>query len=115
MAAETHAPSHLSVAWQLGVYIALMILLALTVIAAQFPLGALSLLIALAIATAKSLLVILYFMHVRFSSRVTWLFVTAGFLWLAIMFTLTFGEYLGRPALSRTNPLPNTHTLEFHR
>lgn len=99
--------SPMSIGWLTGVYVALMILLALTVIAALFPLGALTLVISLAIAAAKTALVVLYFMHVRYSSRITYLFVGAGVLWLSIMFTLTFGEYLGRTQISRTLPAWN--------
>ena len=51
---------------------------------------------ALAIAITKMLLVILYFMHVRYSSRLTWLFVAAGFIWLLIMIDLTLSDYLTR-------------------
>src|SRR5438067_11998994 len=95
-----------SVGWMLAVFVALMILLALTVIAARLQLGPASLLIALVIAAIKAGLVILYFMHVRYGSRVTWLFVMAGFLWLSILFTFTFAEYIGRSRLTRTQPLP---------
>jgi cytochrome c oxidase subunit 4 len=80
----------------IGVYIALMVLLALTVIAAAFPIPSLSLLIALAIAGAKAALVILFFMHVRYSAPVTRVFVAAGFVWLSILFTLTLLECMTR-------------------
>jgi cytochrome c oxidase subunit 4 len=42
------------------------------------------------------LLVILYFMHVRYSERWLWIFVAAGFIWLLIMIDLTLGDYLTR-------------------
>ena len=54
--------------------------------------------IAMTIALAKMLLIILFFMHVRYSSRLTWLFAAAGFLWLAIMIFLTLNDYLTRGA-----------------
>src|SRR3954453_4251262 len=95
-----------SIGWMLAVYVGLMILLILTVIAARLNLGPVSLLIALLIAAVKAGLVILYFMHVRYGSRVTWLFVMAGFLWLSILFTFTFAEYVGRSRLTRAQPLP---------
>ncbi|MCB0125413.1 MAG: cytochrome C oxidase subunit IV family protein, partial [Caldilineaceae bacterium] len=61
------------------VYAALLGLLLLMVAASSWGLGARwGLAVALTIAVAKALLVILYFMHVRESSRVTWLFVAAG-------------------------------------
>lgn len=94
----------MNIPWLLGVYVALLVLLVLTIIAAFFPLGPLTLVISLLIAAAKASLVVLYFMHVRFASHRTWLFVGAGLLWLSILFTLTFGEYLGRRDFSRTFP-----------
>jgi len=105
MAAKKEEPS---IGWMLGIYVALMFLLVLTVIAARLNLGPVSLLIALLIAAMKAGLVILYFMHVRYGSRVTWLFVMAGFLWLSILFTFTFAEYIGRSQLTRAQPLPLT-------
>lgn len=52
--------------------------------------------IALAIAFAKMALIILFFMHVRYSRRVIWIFVCAGFIWLFIMIELTLSDYLTR-------------------
>ena len=69
----------------------------LTVIAAfqDFP-GPLNAVVALTIAVVKATLVVLYFMHVRYSSRLVWLIVTAGLFWLAIMFALTLSDYSTR-------------------
>jgi cytochrome c oxidase subunit IV len=77
---------------------ALMVLTVLTVAAANFDLGneAINTSIALAIAVAKAVLVILYFMHVRYSPRLTWVVVVSGFLWLFIMIALTMSDYLTR-------------------
>jgi len=58
--------------------------------------GGFNVTVALTIAVVKALLVILFFMHVRYSSRLTWLFVGAGFFWLAIMMALTLGDFLTR-------------------
>jgi cytochrome c oxidase subunit 4 len=44
----------------------------------------------------KAVIIILFFMHVRYSSRVIWIFVCAGFFWLVIMFVLTMGDYMTR-------------------
>jgi len=52
--------------------------------------------IALTIAVTKMLLVILFFMHVRHSTRLTKLTALAGFLWLAIMLLVTMSDYLTR-------------------
>ena len=68
---------------------AAMLGLVLTVLASFLNLGTTwGVLIALTIAIAKAILVILYFMHVRESSRTTWLFVAAGFIWLAVLIGL---------------------------
>jgi cytochrome c oxidase subunit IV len=53
--------------------------------------------VALTIAVVKATFVVLYFMHVRYSSRLIWVIVVAGFFWLAIMFVFTAADYLTRP------------------
>jgi cytochrome c oxidase subunit 4 len=66
---------------------------------ARFDLGRWNLVAAIGIAVAKMLLVVLIFMHVRYSTRITWVFVMAGFFWLFFRFTLTMGDYLTRAGL----------------
>ena len=78
------------------IYLALISLAALTTAIAFIDLGRLNMILAMTIACAKSLLVILFFMHVRSSPRVTWIFVVAGFFWLAILFVLTMNDILTR-------------------
>jgi cytochrome c oxidase subunit 4 len=81
---------------------ALMVLTALTVWVANIDLGSekLNTVVALAIAVTKAMLVVLYFMHVRYSSRLTWVVVAGGFLWLLIMIGLTMSDYLSRGMLT---------------
>ena len=79
---------------------ALMVLTFLTVWVATLDLGALNTPVALAIAVTKAVLVVLYFMHVRYSSRLTWVVVAGGFLWLIIMVGLTMSDYLTRGFLT---------------
>src|ERR1044071_67866 len=79
-----------------GIWIALMIGTGLTVLAAEIDLGALNNVVMLAIACTKALLVILFFMHVRWSSRLTWVVAASGFFWLLILFGLTMQDYLTR-------------------
>jgi len=86
------------------VFVALLLLLALTVAVAYLDLGIWSVVIAVTIATLKALLVILYFMHVRYSSRLIWLFATMGFAALGVLLLLTFGDYLTRTALPLLAP-----------
>ena len=78
------------------VWIALLALLLLTWGLAQLDLGRFNAVAALSIAVLKMLLVLLYFMHVRYSSRLTWIFVAAGFIWLLIMVDLTLSDYFTR-------------------
>jgi cytochrome c oxidase subunit 4 len=56
--------------------------------------------VALVIAAVKALLVILFFMHVRYESqKMAWVFVIAGFFWLGILLALTMTDYLTRGSL----------------
>jgi cytochrome c oxidase subunit IV len=64
--------------------------------------GSLNAAVALAIAIAKAVLVILFFMHVRYSSGLTWVFVGAGFFWMLILLTLTLSDPLTRGWLETT-------------
>jgi cytochrome c oxidase subunit 4 len=80
------------------IWASLLLLLLLTWGIAQFNLGPFNAVAALTIAVTKMLLVILYFMHVRYSERRTWVFVAAGFIWLLIMIYLTLGDYWTRGA-----------------
>ena len=81
----------------LVIFLALMLGTALTVVAAfrDFP-GPLNAVVALTIAVVKASLVILYFMHVRYSSRLIWLVIGAALFWLAILFALTVSDYWTR-------------------
>jgi cytochrome c oxidase subunit IV len=79
-----------------AVFGALMVGTILTVVVAFFDLGFLNNVVMLGIASAKALLVVLYFMHVRWSTRLTWAVVASGFFFLMILFTLTMADYLSR-------------------
>jgi cytochrome c oxidase subunit 4 len=63
--------------------------------------GELNSIVALTIALGKTLLVVLFFMHVRYSSRLTWIFAGAGLFWLLILMSLTLSEVLTRETLIR--------------
>jgi cytochrome c oxidase subunit IV len=78
------------------VFIALIVGTGLTVAAAEVDLGALNNIAMLAIASTKALLVILFFMHVRWSTRLTWVVVASGFFWLLILFGLGMTDYMSR-------------------
>lgn len=80
-----------------AIFIALMVGTVITVLAAfqDFP-EPLNVVIAMTIAVAKATLVVLYFMHVRYSARLVWVIVASGLFWMLILFALTFSDYLTR-------------------
>ena len=86
-----------SVKVYLTIFLILMVGTILTVIAAQadFP-GPLNAIVAMTIAVFKATAVVLYFMHVRYSSRLVWLVFGSALFWLAILFALTLADYWTR-------------------
>jgi cytochrome c oxidase subunit IV len=84
------------------VFGALIVGTAITVGAAFVDLGALNNVVMLTIAITKATLVVLYFMHVRWSTRLTWVVVASGFFWLLILFGLTMQDYLTRGMVEGT-------------
>jgi cytochrome c oxidase subunit 4 len=88
-----HHPSHRVYYTVFG---ALLALLAVTVVVAEMNLGLVAFLVAVIVATVKAILILLYFMHVRYSQPLTWLVAGAAFFWLAILFGLTLSDYYTR-------------------
>jgi cytochrome c oxidase subunit IV len=78
------------------VFAALIVLLLVTVLVAELDAGPLNFPLAAAIATIKAVLILLFFMHVRYSAPLIWLVAGAGFVWLAILFGLTLADYATR-------------------
>jgi cytochrome c oxidase subunit 4 len=68
--------------------------------------GWLAVTIAMSIAIAKTVLIVIYFMHVKISSKMTQLYAAAGFVWLLILFVITMGDYLARGWPPQIGPLP---------
>ena len=79
-----------------GIFLSLMVLTAATVAAAYVNLGPFNIVIALAIASVKATLVVLYFMHARYSPKRTHLVIIAAVFWLAVMLALTLSDYVTR-------------------
>lgn len=75
---------------------ALLSLTVTTVLAANAPLGSWHTPMALAIAAGKTTLVVLFFMHVLHSTKLTKLVIVGSLLWLSILFALLFADYLSR-------------------
>ena len=63
---------------------------------AYFDLGRLNTVAALGIAVFKAVIVVLFFMHVRYATRLTWVVVLAGVFWLMILLAVTMSDYLTR-------------------
>ncbi|HXG88488.1 MAG TPA: cytochrome C oxidase subunit IV family protein [Vicinamibacterales bacterium] len=80
----------------IGIFAALMVLTVVTILVAYVDLGEMNKVVAMGIASFKATLVVLYFMHVKYSSRLTKLIVVSGFFFLAILLTLTMADYGSR-------------------
>jgi cytochrome c oxidase subunit 4 len=80
----------------IAVILSLLILTGATVGAAYIPLGPFNIVVALAIATIKATLVILFFMHAKYSPRRTQLVIVAGIFWLGLLLFLTMSDYVSR-------------------
>lgn len=81
----------------LVIFFSLLLGTTLTVLAAfhDFP-WQFNTIIALTIASVKATLVVLYFMHVRYSNRLVWVILIAALFWMGILFALTFSDYATR-------------------
>jgi cytochrome c oxidase subunit IV len=101
--AEHSSEHHLvPVKYYIMVFAALMVFTILTVVVAKFDLGektgfaVLNAVVALTIAVIKATLVVLIFMHARWSSRLTQVIIVSGIFWLIIMLTFTLSDYMTR-------------------
>lgn len=88
-----------SVGTYVKILVALLFLTGLTTAVAYVDLGAFSTVVALSIACVKMLLVALFFMHVRHSTKLTKLVVLGGMLWLMILLLLTMTDFVTRGML----------------
>ena len=78
------------------IWLALLVLLALTWGLAEINLGPFNNVVALTISISKMLLVVLFFMHGKYKKPLTWIFITAGVIWFLIMVDLTLSDFLTR-------------------
>jgi cytochrome c oxidase subunit 4 len=85
-----------SVGTYVKVFVALIVATVLTTWVATIDLGAFSVVVALAIAVCKMLLVALFFMHVRHSTRLTRVVLLGGLLWFGILMGMTFIDFGSR-------------------
>lgn len=87
-----------------SIFGALLALTALTTFMAFQDLGPFNVVVALAIALIKASLVVLFFMHVKYSSRLVKVIVCAGLFWFLIMISFTFADYYTRGWIRHPHP-----------
>jgi len=78
------------------VFATLLLLTLVTVDVAFYNFGWLNIYLALVIATFKATIVVMFFMHVKYSPRLTWLFAIAGIFWMIILLVLMLSDYVTR-------------------
>jgi cytochrome c oxidase subunit IV len=78
------------------IFLALMVGTGVTWWVATIDLGVMNNVIMLSIAVTKATLVVLFFMHVKYSSKLTWLVVGGSIFFLIILIVLTLNDYLAR-------------------
>jgi len=91
--AEHHIVSPLEYCY---VFAFLLVFTAITVVAAYFDLGALNPILALAIASTKAVVVMLFFMHVKSQSKLIKMTVGAGFFTFFVLIMMTMADYVSR-------------------
>ena len=85
-----------SIKLYIAIFLTLMVLTTVTIVVAYINLGPWNKVVALGIASFKATLVVLYFMHVKYASRMTKLVVVTGFFFLAILLSETMVDYSSR-------------------
>jgi cytochrome c oxidase subunit IV len=100
MANHTEHPDYVGHVIPARVYVViwavLVVMTGTTVFAATLELGVFNIVLALLIATFKGTLVVLFFMHLRYSTKLTMVTVIASLFWLFILFSLTMTDYISR-------------------
>lgn len=86
-------------------YVFLIVMMFLTIGVSKIQLGIFNNVIAMSIALAKAISVVLFFMQVRYGTRLTWLWAGVGFVWLLLMFGI-MGDYFTRQIMEATGWTP---------
>jgi cytochrome c oxidase subunit 4 len=118
--ADHHGPS---LNTYVAIFVALLTLTGLTVAVAYVDLGAINAPLAVVIAMVKATLVILFFMHVKYETKLVGLYAASGFIFVAILIVMTMGEVAGRreqprdvlgPPNANAQPAPTTTPSAAH-
>jgi len=91
--------SHHVVSWKvyIGVFLALCVLTVITVWVTGHDFGPFNLVVALGVAITKATLVVLYFMHARYSPKLTGIVIASSIAFFTILLFLLLTDYLSRP------------------
>ena len=79
-----------------AIFAALIVMTGVTVAVAMFDLGLFNPIVALSIAVFKATLVVLFFMHLKYGSRLTWVIAGSSIFWLGILLLLILSDYATR-------------------
>lgn len=79
-----------------AVFVTLLVMTAATTAISGIDLGPWNTVVALGIAVFKASLVVLFFMHARYSPRLTHMVILAGVFWLALLLLITFSDFASR-------------------
>jgi cytochrome c oxidase subunit 4 len=109
---ETHV---LPLKIYLLIFGALLVLTGVTVQVAYVDLGFMNTVVALGIACFKASLVVLYFMHLRYSGALPKLFWVAGLLWLAILLAFAMSDYLSRQWIQQPQGWAESRGISMER
>ena len=91
-----HGHHIVPVSTYLIVFVVLLVLLVITVAVAFVDLGNFNLPVALTIAVVKGVLIVMFFMEVKYQSKLVWVFAGASIVFLIILLMLTMNDYLTR-------------------
>ena len=91
-----------------AIFVALIIFTGATYGIALINLGPFNALVAIVIAMIKSMLVILFFMHVKYSPKMTKVTIISGFFFLIILLGLSMTDYISRPWAGSTSRAAQT-------
>jgi len=95
--AQAHEPHVVSWKLYLGIFLALCVLTAVSVLVTGYDFGPFNLIVAMGVAITKASLVVLYFMHARYSPRLTGVVIAASIAFFVILVFLTWTDYISRP------------------
>jgi len=101
-------PTQPTIATYVKTWLVLLLLLALTLLAAHFDLGSFSLPLTLLISITQASLILLFFMHLHYSKSEVVVFACAAYLWLGFLIVGVMHDYLSRNWVPQLTPQPSS-------